>query len=44
VLVTGEVQDVGVDVVVERARRDAEELGDLPAGKRGLPGAQEEIA
>ena len=37
VLLPGEVQDVGVDVLGQRAAGHAEELGDLAAGKRGLP-------
>jgi hypothetical protein len=44
VLVAGEVQDVGVDVLIQRALSDTEELGDLPAGERRLPGPQEEVA
>jgi len=37
VLLPGEVQDVGVDVLGQRAAGHAEELGDLAAGERGLP-------
>jgi hypothetical protein len=37
VLLTGEVQDVGVDVIREWPAGDTEELRDLPAGKRRRP-------
>ena len=43
VLLPAEVQDVGVDVLGQRAGGHAEELGDLAAGERGLPRPQEEL-
>jgi hypothetical protein len=43
VLLPAEVQDVGVDVLGQRAAGHAEELGDLAAGEGGLPRPQEEL-
>jgi hypothetical protein len=42
VVVAAEVEDVAVDLVLQWAGADVEQLGDLPARKRRLPGAQEE--
>ncbi len=42
--VTGQVQDVGLDLLGEPAAGDAEQLRDLLAGEPGLPGPQEELA
>src|SRR5579875_2995254 len=41
--VTAEVQDVGVDHLPEPAAGDAEQIGDLTAGKTGLLRPQEEL-
>jgi len=38
------VEDVGVDLLPQRAAGDPEQVGDLPAGERRRPRAEEELA
>ena len=38
------VEDVGVDLLPQRAAGDPEQVGDLPAGECCRPRAQEELA